>query len=208
MIILILLLVLNSSADAETLDELVRSGYSAYSIDELEEAEQVLSTLQSKYPNSHLGELLQVLVKIREGDSNEAKRLLVEFDSKCNMNSSSCDSPSVHVIAKTIQGRLFHSESTLREADEMIGQLFSDLYGDCYETQIEIYIKNENPQKVCDSCDEYESIYEGYLNPNIALKCFIAYYSMFRNEDSERVWKSLSSNQKHKIKKLLNKSEF
>jgi len=205
---LILLYVLNSSADAETLDELVRNGYTAYSIDQLEEAEEILNTLQSEYPNSHLGQLLQVLVKIREGKSKEAKRLLVEFDSGCNINSSSCDSPSVHIIAKTIQGRLFRSESTLREADEMIGELFNDLYRDCYEAQIDIYLEKGAPQEACDSCDEYASISEGYLNSDIALKCFIAYYSMFRNEDSKRVWTSLNSNQKDKVKKLFNKTEF
>lgn len=205
---LILLYVLNSSADAETLDELVRNGYTAYSIDQLEEAEEIIGTLQSEYPNSHLGQLLLVLVKIREGDSEEAKRLLVEFDSNCNINSYSCDSPSVHVIAKTIQGKLFRSESTLREADEMIRELSNDLYRDCYEAQIDIYLEKGNPQKACDSCDEYVSISEGYLNSDIALKCFIAYYSVVRNEDSRRVWKLLSSNQKDKIKKLLNKTEF
>lgn len=205
---LILLYVLNSSADAETLDELVRNGYAAYSIDQLEEAEEILSTLQSEYPNSHLGQLLQVLVKIREGENKEAKRLLVEFDSNCNMNSSSCDSPSVHVIAKTIQGRLFRSESTLREADEMIEELSNDLYRYCYEAQIDIYLEKGAPQKACDSCDEYVSISEGYLNSDIALKCFIAYYSMLRNEDSRKVWTLLNSNQKDKMKKLLNKTEF
>ncbi len=205
---LILLYVLNSTADAKTLDELVRNGHTAYSINQLEEAKEILSTIQSEYPNSHLGQLLQVLVKIKEGDSKGAKKLLVEFDSNCNMNSSSCDSPSVHVIAKIIQGMLFRSESTLRKADEMIGELSNDLYRDCYEAQINIYLEKEVPQKACDSCDEYVSISEGYLNSDIAMKCFIAYYSMFRNEDSKRVWTLLNSNQKDEIKKLFNKTEF
>lgn len=146
--LIILLVVLNSSnTDAQTLDELVRNGYTSYSIGQLEEAKEALDMLQSEYPNSHLGQLLQVLVKIKEGDSKEAKRMLVEFDNGCNMNSSSCDSPSIHIIAKTIQGKLFDSESTLRKADEMIGELSNDLYRDCYKTQIDIYLKKGNLQK-------------------------------------------------------------
>lgn len=206
--ILILLIVLNSSANAETLDDLVRNGYTAYSIGQLEEAKEIFDELQTEYPNSHLGQILQVLVEIKEGDTREAKRLLAEFDNSCNMNSSSCDSPSVHVISKTIQGKMFSSESTLRTANEMIEELSDDLYRDCYETKIDIYIRNSNIQKACDSCDQYMRISEGNLSPDLALKCFIAYHSNFRNEDSKRVWKLLNSNQKDKIRKLFNKIEF
>lgn len=207
--LIILLVVLNTSnTDAETLDELVRDGYTAYSIGQLEEAKEILDELQTEYPNSHLGQILQVLIKIKEGDNRGAERLLVEFDNSCNMNSSSCDSPSVHVIAKTIQGKMFDSEATLRMADEMIGELSDDLYRDCYAAQIDIYLKKENPQKACDSCDEYVRISRGYLSSDIAMKCFIAYYSSFRNEDAKRVWRLFSPIEKENLRGIYKDLNF
>jgi hypothetical protein len=206
--LIILLIVLNSSADAQTLDELVRDGYIAYSTGQLEEAKEIFVVLQTEYPDSHLGQILQILIEIKEGDSKEAKRLLAEFDNCCNMNSSSCDSPSIHIIAKTIQGKMFDSEFTLRTADEMIGELTDNLYKDCFVAQIDIYLNNENLQEACDSCDKYMRISEGYLNPKIALKCFIAYYSRFRNEDAEEVWKLLGAEEKNEIKKQFVRVEF
>ncbi len=207
--LIILLVVLNSSnTDAETLDELVRNGYTAYSIGQFEEAKEILDNLQTEYPNSHLGQILQVLIKIKEGDNRGAERLLVEFDNSCNMNSSSCDSPSIHVIAKTIQGKLFDSESTLRKADEMIGELSNDLYRDCYETQIDIYLKKGNPQKACDSCDEYVRISGGCIYSDIAFKCFIANWSCYRNREAKQLWKLLSPIQKDKLRGIYKDLKF
>ncbi|MBT6226069.1 MAG: hypothetical protein HOI47_05355, partial [Candidatus Scalindua sp.] len=95
--IIIILIMLNSSADAQTFDDLVRSGYTAYSVNQLEDAKEVLEELEMEYPDSHLGKLLQVFVEIKEGDNKEAERLLVVFEENCNISSSSCDSPSVHI---------------------------------------------------------------------------------------------------------------
>ena len=164
--------------------------------------------MQTKYPNSHLGQLLQVLVEIKAGNNIKAERLLIELDNSCNMNSSSCDSPTAHVVAKTIQGRLFDSEDTLRMADEMVGELSDDLYRDCYAAQIDIYLRNGNLQKACDSCDEYVRISEGVLNPDIAMKCFIAYYSSFRHEDAKSVWRVLSPIQKERLRGIYKDLEF
>ena len=206
--IIFILIMLNSSSDAQTFDDLVRDGYTAYSIGQLEEAKEILDELQTEYPNSHSGQILQVLVAIKEGNNTKAKRLLVEFDNSCDMNSSSCDSPSVHVIAKTIQGKMFDSEATLRMADEMIGELSGDLYIDCYAAQIDIYLKNGNPQKACDSCDEYVRVSRGYLNSDIAVKCFIAYYSNFRHEDAKRVWRLFSPIEKENLREIYKDLNF
>ncbi|MBC8550434.1 MAG: hypothetical protein H8D23_12385 [Candidatus Brocadiales bacterium] len=206
--IIIILIMLYSSADAQTFDDFVRSGYTAYSIGQLEEAKEIFEVLQTEYPDSHLGQILQILVEIREGDNKEAKRLLAEFDNSCNMNSSSCDSPSIHIIAKNIQGKMFGSEPTLRMADEMIGELSDDLYKDCFEAQIDVYLNNENPQEACNSCDKYRRISEGFLIPEIALKCFIAYYSSYRNEDAKEVWRLLGAEEKNEIKKQFIRVEF
>ncbi len=206
--LIILLIVLNSSADAQTLDELVRDGYIAYSTEQLEEAKEVFEVLQTEYSDSHLGQILLILIEIKEGDSMEAKRLLAEFDNSCNMNSSSCDSPSIHIIAKTIQGKMFDSEPTLITADEMIGELTDDLYKDCFEAQIDVYLNNENPQETCNSCDKYRRLSEGCLSPEIALKCFIAYYSSYRNEDAKEVRRSLGAEEKNEIKKQFIRIEF
>jgi tetratricopeptide (TPR) repeat protein len=206
--IIIILIMLNSSADAQTFDDLVRSGYTAYSVNQLEEAKEILEELEMEYPDSHLGQIMQILVEIKEGDNEEAKRLLAEFDNSCDINSSSCDSPSVHVIAKTIQGKMFDSEATLRMADEMIGELSDELYRDCYATQIDIYLKKENPQKACDSCDEYVRISRGYLSSDIAMKCFIAYYSNFRHEDAKRVWRILSPIEKENLREIYRDLNF
>lgn len=206
--LIILLLVLNSTADAETLDDLVRNGYAAYSIGQFEEAKEILDESQTEYPNSHLGQILQVLVEIKKGNNIKAERLLVEFDNSCDMNSSSCDSPSAHVIAKTIQGKMFDSETTLRMANEMISELSNDLYKDCYAAQIDIYLKKENLQKACEACDEYARISKGYLSSDIAMKCFVTYYSNFRHEDAKMAWRFLNSDQKDLIKSNLTKTEF
>ena len=206
--LLIILVILNSSADAETFDDLARNGYSAYSTGQLEEAKEILEVLQTEYPNSHLGQIMQILVEIKEGDNKEAVRLLAEFDNSCNMNSSSCDSPSIHIIAKTIQGKMLASELTLRTSDVMIGELTDDLYKDCFEAQIDVYLNNDNPQKACDSCDEYVRISEGYLSPEIALKCFIAYYSNFRHEDAKRVWRLFSPIEKENLREIYKDLNF
>ncbi|MCR4288645.1 MAG: hypothetical protein NUV86_00065, partial [Candidatus Scalindua sp.] len=141
--ILILLIILNSSADAQTFDDLVRSGYTAYSVDQIEEAREILEELEMEYPDSHLGKLLQVFVEIKEGDNKEAERLLVVFEESCNISSTSCDSPSVHIIAQLIKCGLLNSEPDFRLADKMIKEQFNNLYKDCYESQIDIYIRNE-----------------------------------------------------------------
>jgi len=206
--LIILLIVLNSSAHAQTLDELVRDGYVAYSTGQLEEAKEILDDLQTEYSDSHLGLILQVLVEIKDGDNMEAERLLAEFDNSCNMTSSSCDSPSIHIIVKTIQGKMIDSEFTLITADDMIGELTDDLYKDCFEAQINVYLNNENPQGACVSCDKYRRISEGYLSPKIALKCFISYYSSYRNEDAKEVWKLLGAKEKGEIKKQFDRVEF
>jgi len=206
--LIILLIVLNSTADAQTLDELVRDGYIAYSTGQLEEAKEVFDVLQTEYSDSHLGQILLILIEIKEGDNKEAKRKLAEFDNSCNMNSSSCDSPSIHIIAKTIQGKMFDSEFVLRTADEMIDELTDNLYKECFDTQIDVYINNENPQEACNSCDKYMRVSEGLLSPEIALKCFITYYSGFRNEKAKEVWKLLGAEEKNEIKKQFIRVEF
>ena len=206
--ILILLLVLNSSADAETLDDLVRSGYTAYSIDQIEEAREILEELEMEYPDSHIGMLLQILVEIEEGNNTKAKRLLIEFSNSCNINSSSCDSPSVHIIAQLIKCRLLNSEPDFRLADKMITDLFNNLYMDCYESQIDIYIKNEDPAMACQASDEYIRVSGGNLSQDITLKCFIVYYSSFRNEDARRLWGQLSSDNKGLLRKKFGRIEF
>jgi tetratricopeptide (TPR) repeat protein len=207
--LIILLVVLNTSnTDAETLDELTRNGYAAYSIGQFEEAKEILDNLQTEYPNSHLGHILQVLIKIKEGDNRGAERLLVEFNNICNMNSSSCDSPSIHVIAKTIQGKMFDSESAFREVDEMIKGLSNELYKDCYETQIDIYLSKGNPQKACEACDEYVRISENCLYSDIALKCFIANWSCFRNKEARRLWSLLSPIQRDSLRGIYKDLRF
>lgn len=201
--LIILLIVLNTSnTDAETLDELTRNGYAAYSTDQLEDAKEILDELQSEYPNSHLGQILQILVKIKEGNNKEAERLLVVFEESCNMNSSSCDSPSIHVIAKTIQGKIFDSESAFREVDGMIKGLSDELYRDCYETQIDIYLSKGNPKKACEACDEYVHISGRCIYSDIAFKCFIANWSCFRNKEAKRLWSILSPIQRDRLKEI------
>jgi hypothetical protein len=206
--LILLLIVLNSSADAQTLDELVRGGYVAYSTGQLEEAKEIFEVLQTEYSDSHLGQILLILIEIKEGDNKEAKRKLTEFDNSCSMNSSSCDSPSIHIIAKTIQGKLFDSEFMLRTADEMIDELTDNLYKECFDAKIDVYFNNENPQEVCNSCDKYMRMSEGFLSPETTLKCFIAYYSGFRNEKAKEVWKLLSAEEKNEIKKQFIRVEF
>ena len=199
--IIIILIMLNSSADAETFDDLVRSGYTAYSVNQLEEAKEILEELQVEYPDSHLGKLLQVFVEIKEGDNKEAERLLVVFEESCHMNSSSCDSPSVHIIAKLIKCRLLNSELEFRMADEMIIELFNNLYRDCYESQIDIYINNNDPERASRACDAYISLSKGDLGQGIAMKCFVVYHACFRNEDAGRIWRQLSFDNKVLLKK-------
>ena len=206
--IIIILIMLNSSADAETFDDLVRSGYTAYSVNQLEEAKEILEELQVEYPDSHLGKLLQVFVEIKEGDNKEAERLLVVFEENCNISSSSCDSPSVHIIAQLIKCRLLNSEPEFRLADEMITELFNNLYKDCYESQIDIYLSNDDPVKASKACDRYISTSKGNLNQDIAMKCFIVYYSIFRTEDAKRLWKLLSSDRKKLLRKKFGRVEF
>jgi hypothetical protein len=198
--ILILLLVLNSSADAETLDDLVRSGYAAYSVDQIEEAREILEELEMEYPDSHLGKLLQVFVEIKEGNNKKAERLLVVFEEICNISSSSCDSPSVHIIAQLIKCRLLNSEPDFRLADKMITELFNNLYKDCYESMIDIYIKNDDPVRASGACDAYISLAKGDLGQDIAMKCFVVYHACFRNEDAGRIWRQLSFDNKVLLK--------
>ncbi|MBS1258460.1 MAG: hypothetical protein MAG551_01519 [Candidatus Scalindua arabica] len=205
--ILILLLVLNSSADAETLDDLVRSGYAAYSVDQIEEAREILEELEMEYPDSHNGKLLQILVEIKEGNNTKAERLLIELDSNCNINSSSCDSPSVHIIAQLIKCELMNSESDFRLADKMIKEQFNNLYKDCYESMIDIYIKNNDPASASRACDAYISLSEGDLGQDIAMKCFVVYYSCFRNEDARKMWRQLSVDNKELLKKQYDEVE-
>ena len=206
--ILILLIILNSSADAETFDDLVRSGYTAYSVDQIEEAREILEELEMEYPDSHNRKLLQILVEIKEGNNTKAERLLIEFSNSCNINSSSCDSPSVHIIAQLIKCRLLNSEPEFRLADEMITELFNNLYKDCYESQIDIYLSNDDPVKASKACDRYISTSKGNLNQDIAMKCFIVYYSIFRTEDAKRLWKLLSSDRKKLLRKKFGRVEF
>ncbi|MFQ5685773.1 MAG: hypothetical protein ACE5GV_03855 [Candidatus Scalindua sp.] len=206
--ILILLLVLNSSADAETFDDLVRSGYTAYSVDRIEDAREILEELEMEYPDSHNGKLLQILVEIKEGNNTKAERLLIEFDNSCNINSSSCDSPSVHIIAQLIKCRLLNSEPDFRLADKMITELFNNLYKDCYENQIDIYIRNEDPAMACQASDEYIRLSGGNLSQDITLKCFIVYYSSFRNDDALRLWGQLSSDNKELLRNKFGRIEF
>ena len=206
--IIIILIMLNSSADAETFGDLVRSGYTAYSVNQLEEAKEILEELQVEYPDSHLGKLLQVFVEIKEGDNKEAERLLVVFEESCHMNSSSCDSPSVHIIAKLIKCRLLNSELEFRMADEMIIELFNNLYRDCYESQIDIYLRNDDPVRASMACDGYISMSVGNLNQDIAMKCFIVYHSIFRNEDARRIWGQLSFGNKELLRKQFGRIEF
>ena len=206
--IIIILIMLNSSADAETFDDLVRSGYTAYSVDQIEEAREILEELEMEYPDSHLGKLLQVFIEIKEGDNKKAERLLVVFEENCYMNSSSCDSPSVHIIAKLIKCRLLNSESEFRMADEMITELFNNLYRDCYESQIDIYLRNDDPVRASKACDRYISMSGGNLDQDIAMKCFIVYYSNFRIEDARRLWRQLSFGNKELLRKQFGRIEF
>ena len=206
--ILILLIILNSSADAETFDDLVRSGYTAYSVDQIEEAREILEALEMEYPDSHSGKLLQILVEIKEGNNTKAERLLIEFSNSCNINSSSCDSPSVHIIAQLIKCRLLNSEPDFKLADEMITDLFNNLYKDCYESQIDIYLRNEDPASACVACDRYINVSGGNLSQDMTFKCFIVYYSIFRNEDAKRLWRELSSDNKELLRKQFGRLEF
>ena len=206
--IIIILIMLNSSADAQTFDDLVRSGYTAYSVNQLEDAKEVLEELEMEYPDSHLGKLLQVFVEIKEGDNKEAERLLVVFEENCNISSSSCDSPSVHIIAQLIKCRLLNSEPEFRLADEMITELFNNLYKDCYESQIDIYLRNEDPASACVACDRYINVSGGNLSQDMTFKCFIVYYSIFRNEDAKRLWRELSSDNKELLRKQFGRLEF
>ena len=206
--IIIILIMMNSSADAQTFDDIVRSGYTAYSVDQVEEAREILEELEMEYPDSHLGKLLQVFVEIKEGDNKEAERLLVVFEESCNMSSTSCDSPSMHIIAQLIKGRLLNSEQDFRLADEMITEMFNNLYKDCYENQIDIYIRNEDPAMACQASDEYIRLSGGNLSQDITLKCFIVYYSSFRNEDARRLWGQLSSDNKGLLRKKFGRIEF
>ena len=206
--IIIILIMLNSSADAETFDDLVRSGYTAYSVDQIEEAKEILEELEMEYPESHLGKLLQVFVEIKDGNNNEAERLLVVFEESCNINSYSCDSSSVHIVAKLIKSRLLNSESDFRMADEMITELFNNLYRDCYESQIDIYLRNDDPVRASKACDGYISMSGGDLNQDIAMKCFIVYHSIFRNEDARRIWGQLSFGNRELLRKQFGRIEF
>jgi hypothetical protein len=206
--IIIILIMLSSSADAETFDDLVRSGYTAYSVDQLEEARAILEELEMEYPDSHLGKLLQVFVEIKDGNNKEAERLLVVFEESCNINSYSCDSSSVHIVAKLIKSRLLNSESDFRMADEMITKLFNNLYRDCYESQIDIYLRNDDPVRAIMACDGYINMSSGSLNQDIAMKCFIIYYSNFRNEDARRLWGQLSFNNKELLRKQFGRIEL
>ena len=199
--ILILLIILNSSADAETFDDLVRSGYTAYSVDQIEEAREILEELEMEYPDSHNRKLLQILVEIKEGNNTKAERLLIEFSNSCNINSSSCDSPSVHIIAQLIKCRLLNFESDFRFADKMIKEQFNNLYRDCYESQIDIYINNNDPERASRACDAYISLSKGDLGQGIAMKCFVVYHACFRNEDAGRIWRQLSFDNKVLLKK-------
>jgi hypothetical protein len=198
--ILILLIILNSSADAETFDDLVRSGYTAYSVDQIEEAREILEEMEMEYPDSHLGKLLQVFVEIKEGDNKEAERLLVVFEESCNISSTSCDSPSVHIIAQLIKCRLLNYEPDFRLADKMITELFNNLYKDCYESMIDIYIKNDDHVRASRACDAYISLSKGDLGQDIAMKCFVVYHACFRNEDVGRIWRQLSFDNKVLLK--------
>lgn len=207
--IIIILIMLNSSANAQTFDDLVRSGYTAYSVDQIEEAREILEDMQAEYPNTHLGQLLQILVEIKEGNNIKAERLLVELDNSCDINSFSCDSPSVHIIAQLIKCRLLNSEPDFRLADKMITDMFNNLYKDCYESQIDIYIRNEDPAMACQASDEYIRVSGGGdLSQDITLKCFIVYYSSFRNEDARRLWGQLSSDNKESLRKQFGRIEF
>lgn len=206
--IIIILIMLSSSADAQTFDDLLRSGYTAYSVDQIEEAREILEELQMEYPDSHNGQLLQILVEIKEGDNIKAERMLVELDNSCDINSFSCDSPSVHIIAKLIRCKLLNSESEYRKADEMITGLFNNLSRACYENQIDIFIRNDNPAKACETCDGYINVSNDNLSQDITLKCFIVYYSSFRNEDARRLWGQLSSDNKGLLRKKFGRIEF
>lgn len=206
--LIILLIVLNSSADAQTLDDLVRNGYAAYSIGQFEEAKEILDKLNKEYPDSHNGQLLKIMVEVKKGNDIKAGRLLAEFDNSCDMDSSSCDSPSAHIIAKLARCRMQDSESEYRKVDEMITEITNGLYKSCYESQIDLFIRNDDPAKACEACDGYIRMSEDDVNQGIALKCFVVYYSYFKNEAARWLWGQLNYDNRKLLRRQFGKIEF
>lgn len=207
--LIILLIILNSSSSSSALsvDDLVREGYASYSTNQLEEAKEYLGQLMKEQPGSHIGQMLCVLVKVKERRNEEANRLLVRLNN-CDIASPACDSPIIHVAARMLQGKILKSESMFEKADELISELSNNLYKNCYKTQIEIYLNNGNLQKVCEACDGYARVSDGFLNSDIVLKCFVANWSTFRGRKAKQLWVLLGPIQREELRKTYKDLEY
>ena len=196
---IIIMIIMNASnGDDKALDELLRRSNASYTVGDLEEAEEYLEEYMEEFPDSHLGQMMRVLIRIREGCDNEAHRLLVELNS-CDIESPECDSPVVHVAAYILLGTLNGSESMFMKSEELISEITDELYKDYYKAQIDIYLAENDPQRVCIACDEYMRISD-YIPSSIAMNCFVSNWSRFDVEAAEKYWNMLSVVQKEELR--------